>query len=140
MICEFSTPTWKPFRTTYRNYLVRALPKIAGATASAKLGLAAVPGGGFVLAGGFSGDVDFGDGVPVSSVDADAFVVRYDGLDQYLWHRTFGGAGVQRITDVAVDSAHAVVVTGGLKDATDFGFGAVAPIGLEDAFVAKLRP
>ena len=33
-----------------------------------------------------------------------------------------------------------MVVTGGLKDATDFGFGAVAPIGLEDAFVAKLRP
>lgn len=34
VICEFSTPTWKPFRMTYRNYLVRALPKIAGVTAS----------------------------------------------------------------------------------------------------------
>ncbi|MGC3994003.1 MAG: demethylmenaquinone methyltransferase [Propionicimonas sp.] len=34
VICEFSTPAWKPFRTTYRNYLVRALPKIAGLTAS----------------------------------------------------------------------------------------------------------
>ncbi len=34
VICEFSTPTWKPFRDTYRNYLLRALPKIAGATAS----------------------------------------------------------------------------------------------------------
>ena len=34
VICEFSTPTWKPFRHTYRNYLLRALPKIAGATAS----------------------------------------------------------------------------------------------------------
>lgn len=34
VICEFSTPTWKPFRDTYRNYLLRALPKIAGATSS----------------------------------------------------------------------------------------------------------
>ncbi len=34
VICEFSTPTWKPFRDTYRNYLLGALPKIAGVTAS----------------------------------------------------------------------------------------------------------
>ena len=34
VICEFSTPTWKPFRSTYRNYLLRALPKIAGLSAS----------------------------------------------------------------------------------------------------------
>ena len=34
VICEFSTPTWKPFRDVYRNYLVKALPTIAGATSS----------------------------------------------------------------------------------------------------------
>ena len=34
VICEFSTPTWPPFRDLYRNYLVKALPRIAGATAS----------------------------------------------------------------------------------------------------------
>ncbi|WP_313279206.1 demethylmenaquinone methyltransferase [Timonella senegalensis] len=30
VICEFSTPTWKPFRTVYSNYLMKALPKVAG--------------------------------------------------------------------------------------------------------------
>ncbi len=34
VVCEFSTPTWQPFREVYRNYLVRALPKIAGLSSS----------------------------------------------------------------------------------------------------------
>ena len=29
VVCEFSTPTWKPFETIYSNYLMRALPTIA---------------------------------------------------------------------------------------------------------------
>jgi demethylmenaquinone methyltransferase / 2-methoxy-6-polyprenyl-1,4-benzoquinol methylase len=29
VICEFSTPTWTPFRVLYLNYLVAALPRIA---------------------------------------------------------------------------------------------------------------
>ncbi|MGZ4543701.1 MAG: demethylmenaquinone methyltransferase [Mycobacteriaceae bacterium] len=29
VICEFSTPTWAPFRTVYLEYLMRALPAVA---------------------------------------------------------------------------------------------------------------
>ena len=29
VVCEFSTPTWAPFRVAYLNYLVAALPRIA---------------------------------------------------------------------------------------------------------------
>lgn len=29
VICEFSTPTWVPFRTVYLEYLMRALPAVA---------------------------------------------------------------------------------------------------------------
>jgi demethylmenaquinone methyltransferase/2-methoxy-6-polyprenyl-1,4-benzoquinol methylase len=29
VVCEFSTPTWRPFRTLYSDYLVAALPRIA---------------------------------------------------------------------------------------------------------------
>jgi demethylmenaquinone methyltransferase/2-methoxy-6-polyprenyl-1,4-benzoquinol methylase len=29
LICEFSHPTWKPFRTVYSGYLIRALPAVA---------------------------------------------------------------------------------------------------------------
>ena len=31
VVCEFSQPTWEPFRTVYVEYLMRALPKVAGA-------------------------------------------------------------------------------------------------------------
>jgi demethylmenaquinone methyltransferase / 2-methoxy-6-polyprenyl-1,4-benzoquinol methylase len=29
VVCEFSTPTWRPFRTVYTEYLMRALPVVA---------------------------------------------------------------------------------------------------------------
>lgn len=29
VVCEFSTPTWTPFRTVYKEYLMRALPSVA---------------------------------------------------------------------------------------------------------------
>lgn len=31
VVCEFSTPTWPPFQKVYQEYLVKALPKVAGA-------------------------------------------------------------------------------------------------------------
>jgi demethylmenaquinone methyltransferase/2-methoxy-6-polyprenyl-1,4-benzoquinol methylase len=35
VVCEFSHPTWAPFRTVYVEYLMRALPAIARAVSSA---------------------------------------------------------------------------------------------------------
>ena len=35
VVCEFSHPTWAPFRTVYLEYLMRALPPIARAMSSA---------------------------------------------------------------------------------------------------------
>lgn len=29
VVCEFSQPTWRPFRTIYTNYLMRGLPEVA---------------------------------------------------------------------------------------------------------------
>jgi demethylmenaquinone methyltransferase/2-methoxy-6-polyprenyl-1,4-benzoquinol methylase len=34
VVCEFSSPTWSPFRTVYTEYLMRALPLIARAVSS----------------------------------------------------------------------------------------------------------
>jgi len=34
VVCEFSQPTWAPFRTVYTEYLMRALPSIARAVSS----------------------------------------------------------------------------------------------------------
>jgi len=34
VVCEFSHPTWRPFRTAYLGYLMRALPAVARAVSS----------------------------------------------------------------------------------------------------------
>ena len=34
VVCEFSTPTWRPFRALYADYLVAALPRIAAVATS----------------------------------------------------------------------------------------------------------
>jgi demethylmenaquinone methyltransferase / 2-methoxy-6-polyprenyl-1,4-benzoquinol methylase len=34
VVCEFSHPSWPPFRTVYTEYLMRALPKVARAVSS----------------------------------------------------------------------------------------------------------
>jgi demethylmenaquinone methyltransferase/2-methoxy-6-polyprenyl-1,4-benzoquinol methylase len=34
VVCEFSRPTWRPFRTVYVEYLMRALPAVARAVSS----------------------------------------------------------------------------------------------------------
>jgi demethylmenaquinone methyltransferase/2-methoxy-6-polyprenyl-1,4-benzoquinol methylase len=34
VVCEFSSPTWSPFRTVYTEYLMRALPRIARTVSS----------------------------------------------------------------------------------------------------------
>ncbi len=34
VVCEFSQPTWAPFRTVYTEYLMRALPSVAQRTSS----------------------------------------------------------------------------------------------------------
>ncbi|MCZ4498559.1 MAG: ubiE 2 [Marmoricola sp.] len=35
VVCEFSSPTWAPFRTVYIEYLMKALPPVARAVSSA---------------------------------------------------------------------------------------------------------
>src|SRR4029450_1241073 len=34
VVCEFSSPTWTPFRTVYIEYLMKALPRIARTVSS----------------------------------------------------------------------------------------------------------
>jgi demethylmenaquinone methyltransferase/2-methoxy-6-polyprenyl-1,4-benzoquinol methylase len=34
VVCEFSSPTWRPFRTLYQEYLMKALPAVASKVSS----------------------------------------------------------------------------------------------------------
>ena len=100
------------------------------------------PDGGVLLAGHFSGTVDFGIGPPLTSAGAtDAFVVKLDGAGAPLWAQRFGSQGSEKVSGVAVDASGNVIFAGHFNGTVDFGTGSpLTSAGPSDIFVAKLDP
>jgi hypothetical protein len=83
-------------------------------TAGAARGIAASPTGDIIVAGEFTGTVNF-DGVnPVKTADmaSDIFILKLDGAGIYQWHKTFGDTKDQVAMDVAVDGNGNIFITG----------------------------
>jgi hypothetical protein len=101
--------------------------------------------GNVILAGAFTGAVDFGGGLLASAGDRDIFVTKLDPSGAYLWAKRYGDAADQRARFVATDAAGNVVITGMVTGQADFS-GGLIPSGLltsaggQDIFVAKLDP
>jgi hypothetical protein len=93
--------------------------------------------GGLVVTGKFGGEVDFGGGPLSVSGNADVFVVKLAADGTHLWSKRIGGADVDLGSDVAVDGAGNVVVTGQFRGTADFGGGPLTSAGNHDIFVAK---
>ena len=114
-------------------------------------GLAVDAAGNIVLAGGFSGTIDFGNGAtlttPAANVDAgdptsQAFAARFDPTGTYQWGHAYGvGAGGlgSVVYQAAVDGCGNVFLTGTFSGSIDFGPGPLS--GPANAFfLAKLDP
>ena len=103
-------------------------------------GVAVDPTGDVVLTGYFnSTNLDFGGG-PLAPVGGyDIFAAKLDGASGgYLWADSFGGFSSDVGTDVAVDLAGDVLVTGYFYGAVDFGGGILPTFGSADGYVLKL--
>ncbi len=106
-------------------------------------GVAIAPGDDVVLAGGFTSTIDFGGGTLGPAAAQDIFVARLgsDGAT-HRWSKRFAEPGpasyVETVTGLAVDTAGAIVLTGSIVDAVDFGGGALAGAGARDPFLVKL--
>lgn len=92
-------------------------------------GLAVAGTGDVWVAGSFFGTTDLGSG-PVSVAPAvqKAFLARYSGADGTYRNgslRTIGNSGNNSANDVAIGQNGNVIITGGCKDAVDFGGGPV---------------
>jgi hypothetical protein len=102
--------------------------------------LATDSAGNVVIAGYFTGTVDFGGGVLTSAGGEDVFVAKLDPDGNHLWSKVYGNASDQDAHSVAVDAAGNVVITGAFSGAVDFGGGPLTSAGVdEDIFVAKLN-
>jgi hypothetical protein len=96
--------------------------------------------GNVLLAGSFTGTVDFGGGPLASAGYFDVFVAKFDSAGNHLWSKRFGDDLYQRGYSVAVDGAGGVLLTGEYYGTLDFGGGPLtsASLGFNDIYVAKL--
>jgi hypothetical protein len=103
-------------------------------------GVAAADGG-IVVAGSFEGELIL-DAPITSQGDGDVFVAKLDAAGAVVWSKSFGDAGDQRCSSLAVDPQGNVLVGGRFAGAIDFGGGPLQSQGggsLDaDLFVAKL--
>ena len=92
--------------------------------------------GNVVITGDLAGTANFGGG-PLTSVDHDIFLAKFDGNGVHQWSRRFGEAGDQVGYAVAVDGSGNVVVTGYFVGTVDFGGGLLTSVGGLDMFLAE---
>jgi VCBS repeat-containing protein len=98
--------------------------------------------GNLYITGSFLGSSTFGEaGSEVtlnSNGNSDIFVAKYDPAGALLWAIGIGGVGTDAGSDIAVDAAGNVVVSGRFSGSVDFGDGSpLASNGGSDAFVAR---
>lgn len=102
--------------------------------------------GNVIVAGGFTGNADFGGGTITSAGgvggQSDIFVLKLDASGGFLWNKQFGDQLDQAAAGVAVDPGGNVVVTGGFFGSVDFGGGKLFNGGAagSDVFAVKLDP
>jgi len=98
---------------------------------------------GEVYVGGYfkSASLDMG-GAPLINAGpanhSDVFVAKYDSLGNHLWSKRFGGASLDELTDVELDSKGNLFVAGKFMSSIDFGGGDLQTYGETDFFVTKL--
>ena len=93
--------------------------------------------GNIYVGGAFSGTANFGGGALTNAGGEDIFLAKYATSGAHTWSKRFGGATNDRLTGLGLDSSGNVIAVGHFTSTTDFGGGALAPVGGVDIFVAK---
>jgi hypothetical protein len=96
-------------------------------------------GGNVVVAGQFTGTVDFGAGPRRSTGFFDSVVMKLAaGNGSHLWSTNFASSWDDVADTVAVDGAGDVIVGGFFQETIDLGGGPLQSAGLSDVYVVKL--
>ena len=104
-------------------------------------GVAIDGSGNAIIAGYFTGAVDFGGGaLPNAGPNADIFVAKFGSDGAHVWSKSFGDTYAQSASAVAVDPSDNVLVTGGFYMTVDFGGGTLTSGGTKMHFSRSSRP
>ncbi|WP_437768531.1 SBBP repeat-containing protein [Sorangium sp. So ce281] len=102
---------------------------------------ALVPDGneGLLVAGEFSGTLEFGGEPRTSAGGRDGYVARLDAEGKELWLQPLGGIGFQAATSVAATAAGLLVVAGRFSGALHVGKDRLESAGGSDVFLASFN-
>ena len=91
-----------------------------------------------VITGIFSGSIDFGGGIFISSDNNDIFVAALASNGNHVWSYSYGGSSTQEAQDVVVDAAGDVALSGQFYGSLTLGGSTFSSARYYDAFLAKL--
>jgi hypothetical protein len=102
------------------------------------------PQGNVVIAGGYSGTMNFGAGPMPSAGASDVFVAKLRASDGSAtapgcWAKSYGDVADQAATDVAVDGSGNILITGNFEGNLNIN-AVLTSAGSSDVFIAKLTP
>ena len=101
--------------------------------------LAVDPGGAILVAGDFTGTVDFGGGVLTSAGVTDGFIAKLDPFGAHVWSKRQGDVAAQSVAGIAAD-AGGVFAVGTFAGTVTFGGANLVSAGMTDVMLAKLAP
>ncbi len=93
--------------------------------------------GNVVVAGTFTGSIDFGGGLLTASGSTDICVVKLDSAGNHIWSDRFGDGSSNYGLGVTADASGNVIATGQFVSTVDFGGGVLTSAGNSDIFIAK---
>lgn len=111
-----------------------------GAASDAASALVARPGGGWLVALSFTGDVTVGGVGLRSRGETDVALVALTADGDVAWVTQLGGDGEDLINRLAIDPAGGIYAIGGFKGTTDVGGGPLKSAGARDVLVARFDP
>lgn len=92
------------------------------------------------VGGFFSGYVDFGNGVNVTSLGGqDAFILKLNSGGEAVWVRSYGSSGTERVLDLVLDGSGNAYATGVFANSVNFSYPTnLTSAGGSDVFVVKV--
>ena len=101
--------------------------------------VAADPMGNMLVAGTYSGTIDFGGGALQAAGAADIFIAKLGSDGSHVWSQSYGSTDPDNAYALSVDVDGHVTVVGGFRGDIQFGGEALSSAGLDDIFVTKLN-
>jgi chitodextrinase len=110
---------------------------LGGSSSDMGQAIAVDASGNVLVAGQFASTVDFGGGPLTSAGGYDGFLAKYTTNGAFAWARRVGGASLDTVTGLGIDSSGNPTIVGYFQGTSNFGGANLTSAGASDIFVAR---